>query len=93
MKQLSTSRAASSTFVLVKRRSEVKEGLQIWGGFTCRSSRSVAFTFYHSHCTWSLTTEEQLRDVEHLTFSPPCAPAMPSVFMFKQNGQVVASAS
>jgi len=25
------------------------------------------------------------------TFSPPCVPAMPSVIMFKQNGQAVAS--
>ena len=24
------------------------------------------------------------------TFSPPCVPAMPSVIMFKQNGQAVA---
>ena len=25
------------------------------------------------------------------TFSPPCVPAIPSVIMFKQNGQAVAS--
>jgi hypothetical protein len=45
------------------------------------STKYLAFDGWRSNSAMSST----------FTFSPPCVPAMPSVIMFEQNGQALAS--